>query len=212
MTALNEVGSFGLLDANKACAVALALFNPLLAQFDLMLFGQFGLGSLQADLSAQFNAALAVSVNVGLSISNPLAGLEASLQALVQLSAGLQAAIALGLPTVSASISAELAASAALSAELGIKLGGIAALLELAIGVKLPAINFLAGLVNAGPVVLLSFGYPANELLLNVGAQTAGMFSAGLTGISPFDEVAGVMLVTKVPSVKIGLSTFIRTT
>jgi hypothetical protein len=214
MSSLTEVGSFGLLDINIASAASLAIFNPLLAQFDLALTGQFGLGALQADISAQFNAALSVQVSVGLQISNPLAGLQASLSAIGQLAAGLQAAIALGVPTINAQLSADVAAAAALTAVLGIKLGGISALIELAASLKIPAVNFIADLsasLNAGPVVLLSFGYPSNEPLSSVGAQAQALLSTGLTGIAPGDGVAGIMLITKAPAAKAGISALLKT-
>ena len=214
MSALAEIGSFTLGEINVAAAASLAIFNPLLAQFDLALYGQFGLGSLLADISAQFNAALNVQVNVALQISNPLAGLQASLQAIAQLTAGLQAAIALGLPSISAQVSADVGAAAALTAALGLKLGGIQALIDLALKVKLPAVNFIADLaasLSAGPVVLLSFGYPVDEMLSSVGGQTLAKFNTGLTGIAPADPVAGLMLVTKTPSAKAAISALLKT-
>lgn len=214
MSAVTQVGSFNLLDINVAGAAALSIFNPLLAQFDLALTGSFGLGALQADLSAQFNAALAVSINVGLALSNPLAGLQASLQAIAQLTAGLQAAISLGLPAINAQVSADVAASAALSASLAAKLGGISALIDIGLSVKAPAVSFVADLnasLSAGPVVLLSFGYPADEPLSSVGAQVQSMFSTGLAGILPGDGVSGIILVTKTPAAKAGISVIMKT-
>jgi len=215
MTALAEVGSLPLGAINIAAATSLTLFNPLLAQFDLAISGQFGLGALQTDLNAQFNAALNVQVNIGLTVSNPLASLQASLSAIAQLTAGLQAAISLGLPSVNAQVSADVSAAAALTAALGIKLGGIKALIEAALSVKIPAVNFIADLtanLSAGPVVLLSFGYPSDETLANVGADPAALFGAGLTGIAPGDGVAGIMLVTKTPAAKVGISALLKTT
>lgn len=214
MTALAEIGSLSLLDINLALAGSLAIIDPLLAAFDLTLTGQFGLGALQADLTLSFNASLSAQVQLGLQISDPLASLMASLQAIAQLTAGLEAAIALGLPTISADISASISANAALTAVLGLQLGGISALIELGLSVKIPVVNLIADItaaLSAGPVILLSFGFPGNEPLASVGAQCSAMFSSGLTGIGPGDAVAGIMLVTKVPSAKIGISFLMKT-
>lgn len=214
MTVLAEVGSFTLLEINVALAGAVPLINALLAAFELTINGQFGLGALQVDLNLQFQAALNVQVSFGLQISNPLAGLQASLQLIGSLVAGIQASISLGLPTISAQISADISASVALTGALGIKLGGLGALIQLALQVKIPVVNLIADFtanLAAGPVVLLSFGFPSNELLADVGAQCASLFSAGLGGIAPGDAVAGIMLVTKVPSAKVGLSFLMMT-
>lgn len=214
MSALNEVGSLGLAEIDVAAAASLAIFNPLLAQFDLALTGQFGLGALQSDISAQFNAALSVQVNVGLQLTNPLAGLQASLAALGQLAAGLQTALALGLPSVNAQLSADVAAAAALTSALSIKLGGISALISQATAVKIPATGLIADLtanLGAGPVVLLSFGYPTNEPLASVGTQAAALLNAGVTGIAPTDGVAGIMLIASTPAAKAALTALFKT-
>lgn len=213
-----EIGSFGMLDINVAGAAAVAFFNPLAAQFDLMISGQFGLGALQADLSAQFNAAASLQVELGLQISDPLAGLQATLSAIGQLVAGIQAAISLGLPTISAELNASLSANAALTASLGIKLGGISALIDLALSVKIPAVQFFAELqasLSAGPLVLVSFGFdPAGsfdpEVLANVGAQIQAMFGAGLTGITPAESVAGIVILTKAPAAAAAVSALFK--
>lgn len=215
---VSEVGSFALLDINVAGAAAIALFNPMAAQFDLALTGAFGLGSLQADLSAQFNAALSLQVELGLQISNPLAGFQASLSAIGALAAGLQAALSLGLPTISAELNFGLSAAAAVSAELSAKLGGISALIELALEVKIPAVNFFAEFqanLSAGPIVLLSFGFDGSsgfdpEVLSNVGGQFQALCSAGLTGVAPGDAVAGIILLTKAPSAGAAISAMFK--
>lgn len=212
-----EVGSFGMLDINVAGSAALALLNPMAFQFDALLSGQFGLGALQADISAQFEAALSLQVELGLQISDPRIGLQISLSAMADLAAGLQAALSLGLPTVSAELSAGLSASAALSASLSAKLGGISALIEIALSVKIPAVNFLAELeanLSAGPISLISFGFNGSsfdpEPLSSVGGQLQALFSGGLTGIAPGDEVAGIILLTKTPSAGVAISAMFK--
>lgn len=213
-----EIGSFGMLDISVASSASLLLFNPLTAQFDAMLSGQFGLGALQADISAQFDAAASLQIDLGLQISDPMAGLQASLDAIAQLSAGLQAALSLGLPTVSAELSASVSANAALTAALGIKLGGISALIELALSLKIPAVKFLADLqasLSAGPIVLVSFGFdgsgtPDPETLGNVGSQLQALFAGGVTGVTPSEEVSGILILTKAPVAAASISALFK--
>lgn len=209
-TPLHEIGSFPLLPLFPSVAATLSLIDPLLAAFDLMINGPFGLLTILGDLSLEVQAALDLQLNAALAVSDPLAQLEASLQAIVQLTAGLQAAISLGLPTLSIELNVDLGLVAALELELG----GLQALIDLALQVEIPLINFIADLVlnlNAGPVVLLSFGFPDNELLSVVGAECAALFAAGVDTIAPTDPVAGIMIVTKVPSAQVGLSFMMMT-
>lgn len=213
-----EIGSYALLDINVAATAAIALFNPMAIQFDLALTGAFGLGALQADISAQFEAAASLQVSLGLQISDPRIGLSISLAAIAQLAAGLQAALSLGLPTISVELGASVSASAALSVALAAKLGGISALIELALSVKIPAVNFFAELqanLSAGPVVLITFGFSTSgsfdpEVMSVVGGQIQGLFAAGLTGILPGDEVAGIMMLTKAPSAGAAISAMFK--
>lgn len=199
----STVGSFTLGEVSVAATAAITLFNPLLAQFDLSLNGAFGLGALQADLSAQFNAALSASVDIGLQISNPLAGFLAALQAMAQLQAELQAVISLGIPPLSAELNVSASAQAALVASLQAKLGGLNLLLDLALQVKIPAIQFLGDLaasLSAGPIFLLAF---QGDQLAVSGNDVQLAFNAGLVDgpnfINPGDICYGIVLVTKAP-------------
>lgn len=198
------IGSFSLLDLNVAAAGSLAVFAPVLSQLDLSLNGTFGLGALQADISAQFNAALEASVSLNVEVSNPLANFQSTLQGLGQLQASIQAALVLGLPTVSAELSAGLAAQTAITAALGAKIGGIAALIEASLSAKLAALNFIGDLeasLSAGPVFLLAIN---GDGLATAGASIGTSFAGGLVdggnNIAPGDTVYGLVLVTKSPS------------
>lgn len=206
------IGSFPLGAINVSLSGAVTLVLPLLAQFDLLLTGSFGLGSLLADLSLQLNAALNVQVTLGLSISNPFASLLAQLNAILQIQAGIQASLSLGLPVVSLTISANISAAASISATLALKLGGIQALIDLSLRIKLPVINFLANLdLSAGPLVLLSIGYASGSTLLSSGAEYNALCGANLGGINPGDPVFGVIILTKSPSAALALSATLKT-
>lgn len=214
----HEVASLNLLGINLAAAASLSIFSPLTAQFDVLLTGSFGLGALQADISAQFNTALQLQLDLSLQLSDPIAGFQASLAAIGTLVASLQASISLGFPTVSADINASISANASLSAALGLKLGGISAIIEAGLAVKAPAIQLIGDLtasLSAGPVVLVSFGFTGAgvldpDTLTNVGAQIQLLFSGGLTGIAPGDAVSGILLVTKAPTAAAAISVLFR--
>lgn len=195
-----------LAEVNPALAVLGGFTISLSAQLDLAIFGSFGLGALQLDLSAQFNAALSLNASLSISISNPIASFQAALAALIQVTANIELALSLGLPTIGLSISASISASAALSASLSIKLGGISALISAALAIKLPALQFVGELnLGAGPIDVLTFGFDAPMTAAQVGAEAAAQFSA-LPGILPTDEVSGVMIVTKNPTAALALA------
>jgi hypothetical protein len=206
------VGSYPLGGINVAANTSLVLMAPALAQLDLALTGSFGLGALQSDIAAQFDAAMAAQVSLGLQVSNPLDALKQALEAAIAIQASIVATIALGIPAASQEIGVSISASAAISASLAARLGGIQALITGALSVKLPAANFLgelAGNLSVGPVVLLSFSAP--DTLSSVGAELDALFGAGITGIAPFDEVYGVVLVTKAPSAWAAMQATLRT-
>jgi hypothetical protein len=185
--------------------VALIL-PPLLAGLDIALTGQFGLGALAADISAQLNAALSVSVQLGLAVSNPFATIQAQLQALIQIQASLQASLSLGLPVVSASISASISANAGIAGVLSAQIGGIQALIKASLALKIPIVALLASL-EAGPVDLLSVGITGGtDPLATVGTQLNALaISHGIGTLLPTDEVAGVIILTKVPSATVAI-------
>lgn len=179
------------------------LIPPLLAGFDLVLTGQFGLGALSADITLQLNAALSVQLELGLSISNPFAAIQAQLSALLQIQASLQAALSLGLPTVSAQLSLSISASAGISAALGLQLGGISALIKASLALKIPLISLLASL-EVGPADILTVGISGGpDTLASAGAQFAAMaVTPGAIGtLLPTDDVIGIILLTRVPAV-----------
>lgn len=212
-----EVGSFPMGTINISGAASVSLFNPMAAQLDALLLGPFGIGSAQADLSAQFQAALSFQTQANLQFSDPIAGFQQALASIGQLVAGLQTAISLGLPTVSAELSASISASAAITAALGAKLGGISALIEAAMAAKIPAVNFfgdLQGSLSAGPIVLVAFGFngttPDPETLSNVGGQVQSLFTSGVTGITPSEGVSGIILLTKNPTASASISALFK--
>lgn len=205
------VGSYTLGGVNVALSGAVVLVVPLLAQVDLMLTGQFGLGALQSDLSAQLNAALSAQASLSLRVSNPLEALRLQLSALVSVQANIAGALSLGLPTISLSLSA----SFAIAASLALKLGGIRLLIQLALQLKLPLVNLLASIqasLSAGPIVLMSVGFAAPSTLLSSTSEYTGLVSGGIGGIAPGDQVYGVIMLTKNPAASVALAGLIRTT
>jgi hypothetical protein len=211
----NVVGSYQLLDVNVAASGALAVFAPVLVQLDISLNGPFGLGALQTDISAQFNAALEASVALNVEASNPLANFQASLEGLAQLQASLQAALILGVPTVSAELSAAASAQASIVAALGVKLGGIKAVIDASLSAKMNALNFISELqahLGAGPVFLLAV---EGGDLATAGSDLQALFNAGLDDnvnqINSNETVYGLVLVTKSPSAWAAIQATMRT-
>jgi hypothetical protein len=206
------IGSYPLGTINVGLNGTVALAAPLLAQFDLMLTGSFGLGALAADLAMQLNAALSMQISLSLKVINPFDSLMAQLSAILQIQASIAATIALGLPAMSASLSLSLSASAAIVATLGIKVGGLNLLIRAALAVKLPLVSLLGSFnLSAGPFELLAIGYDAPTTLAASGAQYAALAAGGFGGILPGDQVFGVIMLTKSPSASVALSTIIRT-
>lgn len=193
-----------LLDINVAASGSLAVLNPLLAQIDFSLFGSLGLGALQANLQAQLSAALSASLNIGLGISNPYLGFSAALAGIAVLEAQISLALSGAIPAVSLEIGAQLSAMASFAALLEVQIGGIEALIQAGLAVKIPAMNFAGGLqaaLSAGPVFVMSF---EDMPLAAAGAALAGDFSAGLSlsgnTILPGENVYGIVLLTKAPA------------
>lgn len=211
---LSTLGSFTLGEINVGLFAALGFLNPLVAQLDLFITGQFGLGPFLVDIQVQFNAAISAVAQLGLVVSNPFVAIQALITAFAQLQAALAAAISFGLPTAQLQISAQIAAVASLIGSLTAKLGGIKALLAAGIRLKIPAIQFIAELsanLSAGPVQLLSF---TGGTLTATGGELSAAFGAGLPapdGINPGDLVSGVVLVTKDPAAFAALQAIIKT-
>lgn len=211
---LNPLGSYTLGQVNIGLAAGLGLMNPLLLQLDLFLTGQFGLGPFLADIQVQFNAAIAAVLQISIGISNPLEALQALLLAFAQIQASISIALAFPLPVLSLQASAQIAAIGALSASLALKIGGIKALINAGLAVKLPALQFVAqfaAALSAGPVHLLSF---TSDTLSATGSQIAAQFTAGLgpsDPINPLEQVSGILLVTKDPAVFAALGVILKT-
>ena len=222
---LTVIGALPLGAINVGLDGAITAVVPLLAQFDLMLTGSFGLSVLGATLALQLQASLSFQLNLGLSISDPLAALEAELQAIIQIQASISVLISLGLPSISVQLSASLSASLGLTAVLGVQVAGIQALISASLAIKLPLVDLIATIsaaVSAGPVMLLAFGFPAQgtENLQNVSNDLGGMVGAGgITGDGPFgsttllptDDVSGIMLFTKDPTAATAMSVIFAT-
>ncbi len=199
-------------DFNVGLAAAAGVIVPLSAQLDALL--SVGLGPFQAELSAQFNAALAAQATLSLQIGNPLAALQLAINALGQLQAALSAA--LSLPPINLSLSAELSASAALVGALSARLGLLTIAIEAALKIKLSALDLAASLqasLSAGPVVAIAF---SGEDFQTNGSKIATLMSGGsadgfsLPGVSGSDPLAGgVLLATGSASAAAALSAII---
>lgn len=180
-----------LLDINVAASGALAVLNPLLLQVDFTLFGSLGIGALMAQLQAQLEASLAISLSL------PTFDISATLAAI----ADLQASLSASLTAPSLNVTADLD----FVAQLQLQIGGLEALIQGALAVKIPAVQFAANLaasLSAGPVFALVFESETSPVsLASVGAAIAADFSAGLSKdsafIAPGEAVYGILLVTK---------------
>jgi hypothetical protein len=185
---------------NVGLFAAVGLLGPLLAQIDLMLYGSIGIGALHADFSLQLSAALQASLDIGLNLSNPFIGFSLALSAI----ATLQAQIALALSgqiSFSLDASLQLSANASFSAALSARLGGLELVIQAAIALKIPAIEFLARLnLSAGPLLVASW----EDMRLDQAAaqfqfDAANGMSYGPTTINAFDMTYGVVIFTKSP-------------
>lgn len=157
-----------------------------------MLSGAFGLGPLKADLTAQFNASIGISIAFG----DPIAALKLAISASASVIAALQASLAIGIPPISIQVSANIALAAALL----LKIGGINLLIDLSLGIRLAGINFLAQLqaaLSLGGCVL--YGWSGQPFAAAIG-QVAGYPGYVADGFGPADTTYGVMIVTKAPA------------
>ena len=194
------LGSF-----NVGLAAAAGFLAPLSVQIDALI--AVGLGPYGTDLAASLNAALAAQATLSLQISDPFANIKLFLASIAQLQAALQAALQFSLPSVS--LSAELSAAAALAGTLSVQLGLIDAAIKAALAIKIPALQALANLqaaLNAGPAFAFTFD---TDTLATTGGQISSLFSSGLIDgsnvIAPTDPVAGVVLLSSIPSVQASL-------
>lgn len=210
MSSINTLGALPIGGINIAASAALGLVIPLFAQLDLALFGAFGLGPIQASIALQFQASLDLALGLGLSISDPFADIMAM--------ANLLASLSISLPTIQLELTASIATNLALAAALAIQLGGISAMIELMLAVKLPVVEFFAALaaaLSAGPVFLLNFEADVfSGGLAAAGGLIAAQFAAGLISgpntIAPGEPVYGIILLTKEPLVFASLGTVLK--
>jgi len=157
-----------------------------------MLAGAFGLGPLKADLVAQFNASIGISIAFG----DPLTALKMAIAASISVIAALQASLAIGIPPISIQVSVNIALAAALL----LKIGGINLLIDLSLGIRLAGINFLAQLqaaLSLGGCAL--YGW-SGQPFVNALGQIVGYPSYPADGFNPPDITYGVMVVTKAPA------------
>lgn len=200
--AVELVTSATLGELNVGISLAVGFLNPLGAQIDALL--ALGIGPLEFDLAAQFNAALAASASVSLQIGNPLFALTAAISALAALQAALAAALTL--PPLQIGLSAELTASVALAATLSARLGGLSILIAAALAIKIPAVKLAAALalsLSAGPVFLHQFtGDDLAGTMTEIGGFSSGMSDPGNPGnnLVPSDAVSGFLFTTKDPT------------
>ncbi len=203
-------GSLGTFNVGLAAAVG--LINPLSAQLDALL--AIGLGPFMAEISAQFNASIALQATLSLQIGNPLAALQAAIAALGQLQAALQ--LALALPPIQISLSAELSASVALAAALSARIGLLKIAIQVALEIKLGAVKAAAGfaaqLALPGIVAIAfsgeDFATNGTKIASILGGGAADGFS--LSGVMPTDTVGyGVLLAASEPSASAALSAII---
>lgn len=206
--ALTIIGTLPLGGINLTAGAVVNILPPLLIQFDAALFGSLGLGALEADLSFQLNAAIQANIQ----LSNPLAAILASLNGLIQVGAQLNAMLSLGLPAINLNASVNISANVSFMGMISLKLGGLQALISLALAVKLPVLDLLASLDVGASCVLASFGFTTPDTLSSAGTSINTYFQTGFEGIFPGDQVYGVLILTKSPSASVSLSGMIRTT
>ena len=205
--ALNVIGTLPLGGINLTAGAIVSILPPMLASFDAALFGTLGLGALEADLSFQLNAAIQANIQ----LSNPLAAILAALNGLAQVGAQLNAMLSLGIPAINLNASVNIGANVGLMGLLAAKLGGLQVLISAALQVKAPIIDLLAGLNIGASCVLASFGFSSPDTLSTAGLSINSYFQTGFEGILPFDQVYGVIILTKQPSASVALSGMIRT-
>lgn len=205
-----ESGTLGQFNVGLAAAVGLLI--PVSAQIDALL--SIGLGPFQAELAVQFSASLAAQATLSLQIGDPTIALQLAISALAQLQAALNAALTL--PPINLSLSAELSASVALAAALSARIGLLTAAIELALQIKLAAVEGAASLqasLGAGPVAAVAF---SGEDFATNGSKLATIMSGGtvdgfsLSSVNGSDPVSfGVLLVAGSASVGAALSAII---
>jgi hypothetical protein len=197
-TPLTLMASGTLGEINVGAQLAVAALLPLIGQLDLLLGAQFGLGQLKAELIAQLDAAL----NLTITAVNPLDSILVAIAGALAAIAGLQASLSAGiaLPSINVSASLEVIAS------LQVRIGGIQALLDLSLGIRLQGLGVhsaLAAALSVGPVACYAAtGQQLSTLLGQIGSRDY----QGEIGIAPFDTVDAVLLLSKAPGFYAGAS------
>mgnify|MGYP000464945629 CR=1 FL=1 len=192
---------------NVGLFAAVGLLGPLLLQIDLMLFGSLGIGALHANFSAQLSASLQASLDIGLSIANPFVGFSIALSAIAVLSAQITLALSGALPTFSINVSLQLSANASLVASLTAQLGGLELLIQAALLLKIPALEFLARLdLSAGPFLVASWeNMPLRDGAGQFQLDASNGMNYGPMTIGATESTYGVVVFTKSPTAWIGL-------
>jgi hypothetical protein len=102
--------------------------------------------------------------------------------------------LSLGLPSIAVTFSASLGAAAAISATFGAQIGGIQALINASLALKIPIVALLAAL-EVGPADLFTVGFDTPDNINDVGA---GLLAARLSpGCTLADTpLYGIILLT----------------
>ena len=186
---------------NVGLFAAFGLLGALLANLDFMLYGSIGIGALHANFSLQLQASLQASLELGLNISNPFIGFSIALSAI----ATLQVEIALALSgqiTFSLDVSFQLSANVSLQASLMAQLGGLELVLQAAIALKIPVVEFMARLnLSAGPLLVASWtDMRLDQAASQVQLDAANGMSYGPITINAWEPTYGVVILTKSPA------------
>jgi len=191
-TPLTLLAQGTLADVNIGAKAAVLAILPLIAQLDLQLGAEFGLGQLKAEIQARLKAALEGAVQITAPSASLLVALQGALQSVVALQAALNAGGVLTPPGISASGSLQVIA------DLQARLTGLQLLLDLAAGVRLQGAN-LVGALNAalsvGPVALYG---ATGQLLPELLSQINGADYASV-GINNTDTCDALLLLSKAP-------------
>lgn len=184
-------------EINVGAKVAVLAILPLIAQLDLQLGADFGLGQLKLEIQSRLQAALQAAIQLQLPSASLLTALQGALQAVL----AIQAALASGITPPSLSI----ASTFQVIAELQAKLSGLQLMLDLAAGVRLQGANVVGAInaaLSAGPVALYgATGQPLSALLGQIGGEDYAAI-----GISDADVCDALFIISKAPGFYAGAS------
>ena len=158
-------GKYTLGQINVGLSAAMALMVPVPPAINLMLTGQFGLVPMSMDFKAQLNAALSVGINW-----NPMITIKGALDMVAALQANL-------IPQISINASA--------IGDISLKLGGIQLLIDMAMKLNMPIMDFLGSGGIGGQLTLPGIAYVAWKgtpgELSQVSDTIRGLLQAGPT-------------------------------